>query len=92
MANRIVPDVFRGKPRHVSSNLGLGNLSLTKIELHLSFCVACHTCVRLVGSIYLNVDEVIAGEYVCLLLIMFCRFGSNVLRITMPLCGHFCTY
>jgi len=75
MATRIFHVVFRAKRRHISSNSGLGKLSLTMVEIYISFCVAWHTCVQLVGSTYLNADEVIADECVCLPLILFCRFG-----------------
>jgi hypothetical protein len=75
MATRIFHVVFRAIPRHVSSNSDLGKVSLTRVELYIPFCVACHACVQLVGSTYLNVNEVIAGECVCLSLILFCRFG-----------------
>jgi hypothetical protein len=75
MATRFFHVVFRVKPRHVSSNSALGKVSLARVELYITFCVAFHTCVQLVGSIYLNVEEVNAGECVCLPLIMFCCFG-----------------
>jgi hypothetical protein len=75
MATRLFHVVFRAKPRHAASNSGLGKVSLTRVELYISFCVACHTCVQLVGSTYLNAGEVIAGECVYLPLIMFCLLG-----------------
>lgn len=62
MATRIFHVLFRANPRHVSSSLGLGNVSLTKVELCTSFCVACHTYVQIACSTYLNAEEIFSGE------------------------------